>query len=455
MGKLKQVIVIVIVVAMVCGIAACGSPAPAASTSAEASAASTTTDAQGETAPESGGEVIELEFWMAGTEEDAHYRYLPAAIDVFNERNQDINVKVVVGGAVDEYDKKISLMADSNSLPDFFNQVDSSIKGFGEGGVLTEIGPYIEKDEEWSSWVYVDGSYDKQLKSQDGKIYGVPSMCSAAGFFYNKTMFDEQGLKIPETWDEFMTAIKTFKGAGITPIGHGASDLWSIWGYFPFLNKYGIEELGDSLKDGSTTWSESMVAPFEKIKEMADAGAFPEGVSAMTYGQALEGFIAGEYPMLSTGSWELTNLAASEDEIVFNWGPSFSDSEYEQKVGLKGVDWTIYAGSSIKESDAKMEAALKFMKFMCSPEAQQLVLGAGFCFPSYQCEDVGALNLPPLTENVFDALNDDYKAVDYSYNYVDPRLMEPCRNTISSVITGSITPEEAAKQMDDFSKLLQ
>ena len=45
--------------------------------------------------------------------------------------------------------------------------------------------------------------------------------------------------------------------------------------------------------------------------------------------------------------------------------------------------------------------------------------------------------------------------VDYASSYVDGNINDAMTNTVSSVISGAITPEEAVQQLDDSLKLLQ
>lgn len=444
---LKRVICVIAILALALTCFACGEKTPS-----QGDEPSKSNDEQ-----PNNGETIELEFWLVGTEEDMHYKAIPAVVDQFNADNPGIKVNVVVGGGENDYNKKIALMADSNSLPDFFELGSVRAEGFLEGGVVTEITDYIDQDSEWSSYKVIEGAYDNMYKNQGGEHkVGVAINSSAAGWFFNKTMFEEQGLEIPQTWDELLTAVKKFKEAGITPIAHGASDLWSIWGYFPMYNQYGITELGADIKGGNKTFSETMIGPYNRVKELADAGAYPQNCSAMTYAQALAMFTEGESPIITTGSWEAPNFAAMEDEVVFGWGfTDMPDTNYEQNVGLKGVDWFVYAGSSLKQSDAKLEAGLKFLKYLCSPEANKILLENGFTFPAYEVADMESIEMDAITKSLYEKISDDTQMVDYASSYVDGNINDAMTNTVSSVISGDITPEEAVQQLDDSLKLLQ
>lgn len=51
----------------------------------------------------------------------------------------------------------------------------------------------------------------------DGRIYGIPAEIQANGIWYNKALFDQCGLEIPETYDELLNCCKVLRENGITP----------------------------------------------------------------------------------------------------------------------------------------------------------------------------------------------------------------------------------------------
>ena len=52
----------------------------------------------------------------------------------------------------------------------------------------------------------------------EGKDYGMPSEVMMVGFFYNKGLFEQAGIKhVPVTYEEFTDAVDKLKGKGIKP----------------------------------------------------------------------------------------------------------------------------------------------------------------------------------------------------------------------------------------------
>ena len=60
----------------------------------------------------------------------------------------------------------------------------------------------------------------KTANTVDGKLVGIPQEVVVYGLFVNKDMFDEYGLELPDTPDEFLECCRVFKENGIeTPVG--------------------------------------------------------------------------------------------------------------------------------------------------------------------------------------------------------------------------------------------
>lgn len=107
----------------------------------------------------------------------------------------------------DEMESVLQVRAATGNLPDLWvNSV---------GAKLDAMSPqencYDLSGEEWIT-ERVNADYLDIVSDDDGAIYGVPSMPSnVAGVFYNKTAYEEMGLEIPQTWDEFMENCEKIK----------------------------------------------------------------------------------------------------------------------------------------------------------------------------------------------------------------------------------------------------
>ena len=64
-------------------------------------------------------------------------------------------------------------------------------------------------------------------------------------FYYNKALFEENNVKVPETYDELLSAAKTFNDAGIIPVSMDGSDKYPM---AIFLSSIFQRYIGDDTK---------------------------------------------------------------------------------------------------------------------------------------------------------------------------------------------------------------
>ncbi|MCK5748668.1 MAG: extracellular solute-binding protein, partial [Oricola sp.] len=70
----------------------------------------------------------------------------------------------------------------------------------------------------------------------DGKQWGVPYTYYQWGIYYNKTAYEQAGVEVPETWEEFIANCEKFKAAGIDCVTTGTKALWPGAGIFDYLD---------------------------------------------------------------------------------------------------------------------------------------------------------------------------------------------------------------------------
>ncbi|MBP5224639.1 MAG: extracellular solute-binding protein [Lachnospiraceae bacterium] len=77
---------------------------------------------------------------------------------------------------------------------------------------------------------FIEGYYNEGKAFGDGLMYTMPFSKSTEVMYYNKTFFDKNGLKVPETWDEMYEVAKKIKAIdpASTPVGYDSSANWFI-----------------------------------------------------------------------------------------------------------------------------------------------------------------------------------------------------------------------------------
>ena len=99
-------------------------------------------------------------------------------------------------------------LALSDSLPDvFYWNAGGVLWNLVGSGDILPLNDYLTDD----IMARMEPGLLADMTFNEGKIYQLPYTKAASMLYCNTELFDKYEVKIPETWDELITAIKTFK----------------------------------------------------------------------------------------------------------------------------------------------------------------------------------------------------------------------------------------------------
>lgn len=288
-------------------------------------------------------------------------------IDEYMAENPNVSIEVE---ALDEEAYKTKFKAYSmEGMPDVVSiwGQPAFLDEVLEAGVLTEL-----NQEDYKDYGFVSGSLDGFMK--DGKLYGLPRNTDVAGFYYNQKMFEDNGWKIPDNYDELLTLAGTIKDAGMVPLAMDGGDGWPMAIYLSdILCKLAGSDYAKIVSDAVATQDFSnpdIKHAAEILKETADAGLFQNGYDSQDYGTAMNLFTNGQAAMFYMGSWE-ASMALNEDipeEVrtnirVFTM-PVISGGKGKNTdiAAWNGGGYAVSVNSEIKEE------AVKFLNYMYQPD---------------------------------------------------------------------------------------
>ncbi|OCT12581.1 hypothetical protein A8709_32720 [Paenibacillus pectinilyticus] len=244
----------------------------------------------------------ELKFWTHYKDTDPEQKWFQQMGQQYTD-TVDKSVKITVESVpFDDYigSKLISAFA-AGEGPDNFLVAPPNMMKYYNAGILKDLTPYIspEAKKDFSPTAF-------DVTTVDSKIYGIPYESDLIGLYYDKDLFDKNGLKPPTTWDELKAAatkLKTDKKAGIT-FEVKASD-FEVFMFSPFLWTTGADVFTADRKHSALD-SEGVIKALKFWRDLMQSGLVNQKPSR---GADDIGIIAeGETAMQVDGSWVMGNL---------------------------------------------------------------------------------------------------------------------------------------------------
>jgi raffinose/stachyose/melibiose transport system substrate-binding protein len=299
-----------------------------------------------------------------------------AIVQAFEKANPTIKVEVT-GEAVAEHLQKLSIAAQSDTLPDVFWIYKSNAEDMSKGGKLMNLSPVLSElglSEKFPK------STITSFTSEDA-LYGVPYQGLLTGLWYNKKILADNGLEVPVTFDDLLTVTKTLKAKGITTISNGANQsAFSVWSFLTDLSRFGYDQKIEGILNGTESYNNAdFLRLYEHIAELRDAGAFASNVSTQTYQQAVDQFTTGKAAMLDAGVWGSSAIEESplKGNVGFWAGPQFKDGVGNQNIIMNVASAPLVVSQKVSKDETKLAAVKKFLAFYYGDEAQQLLVDNG------------------------------------------------------------------------------
>lgn len=366
-----------------------------------------------------------------------------AIVEAFEKKNPDIDV-TVSGEAVAEHLQKLSIAAQSDTLPDIFWVYESTAEEMYEAGKLLDLAPVL------ADLGLTDAFPESTLSnfSSGDAIYGVPYQGLLTGLWVNQKILADNDIPMPTTFADLVSAAEALEAKGITTISNGANQsAFSVWSFLTMLERFGFGEKVDGLLDGSEKYTnDDFLRFYEHIDELRQAGAFASNVSTQTYQQAVGQFLSGNAAMLDAGVWASSAIqdSAIADDVSFWQGPQFDDGVGEQNIIMNVASAPFAVDHKVGDNPEKLESVKKFLDFYYSDEAQQILVDNGQ--PPVTTYDP---QVDLETQSALKAALDAATADGVSSPESQPDLLVPTPvanamyDSIYGVIQGQLTPEQA------------
>jgi raffinose/stachyose/melibiose transport system substrate-binding protein len=237
---------------------------------------------------------------------------------------------------------------------------------FMERGALSDLSDMPEADR-----VLPDvQNLVAQYATYPGRTSVLPYSVMAASVIYNTDIFTQQGLQVPQTYDELIAVCDKLKAAGITPFYGTFKDPWTVaQGWFDYtvggdvnvahfyseLNKLGTDVGPNSPVSFEKTFAE----PVDRMKLLIDNYTNADAASK-GYGDGNLAFAKGEAAMYLQGPWALGEIAKTSPDLQLGTFPlPMTDNPKDLKVRVN-----IDLASWIPEASPHKAAAREFLSYL-------------------------------------------------------------------------------------------
>ncbi|MCZ7541722.1 MAG: extracellular solute-binding protein [Anaerolineae bacterium] len=344
--------------------------------------------------------------------------------------------------ATDDLTNILPLELSSGSGPDvtMINQGYSGMGALVQAGLLLPLNDYADQYNWWDR--YALGLHSRNSFSADGQqfgvdnVYGVSNTAEVVGVYYHRDIFEEHGLSIPATLEEFEALMDTLLEAGITPIVFGSLDGWPAIHEFSVLQGVYItlEELDAFMYrlPGGTFNTEANLQAAARLVEWVDKGYFSPGFAGMDYdGATFGGFLNQEGAMWITGNWMTGSIVEElgEEPVGFFAFPSDEAGVPAIVPGGVGLAYGIRATSQ------QPDLAAEYIDLVTGPRAAELLFERGF-FPA-TAVDPALLTEGTLTADMFDvwAAVSEANAVGHWLDWTAPDVAANIQELMGKVVT--------------------
>jgi multiple sugar transport system substrate-binding protein len=300
---------------------------------------------------------VQVVLWH--TYSDHHTQALDRIIGDFNT-SQDRFTVVVQPQPLTDYYSKLMQAVRNGTGPDFASLFPSEAVNYIPDGLLVNYSSYLDDPAigipDFKERIS-PGLYAELTQWDEGAVYLLPALTTGEVFFYNKTLYDELGLKVPATWKELEENSRViYRQKGIPGFGsdsvidtyqgliiqNGAEYINPRSRTVGFNNNVGLEQL---------TWF---------------AGCVQEGIFRLVgedqyFSNPFGSGVVGSYIGSSAGV-EFVRAAVA-DKFEVGCAPIPQTAGGKPYISSYGGGYAIF-----KSTEAKHRGAYEFLKYLTRPD---------------------------------------------------------------------------------------
>ncbi|MCC8106796.1 MAG: extracellular solute-binding protein [Clostridiales bacterium] len=365
-------------------------------------------------------------------------------IERFNEDYDGVYHVTAITTNLEEYYTKLNSLVAAGDTPDvFIVSPGPNLDVYVDPGIAAPLDEYLEADG-WKETFSSDAVFSQM--TYDDSIYAVPLNIAAACVFYNTEMFENAGVEVPTTWDEFLEVCQALQDAGYTPISISAGTAWCL----PMVAGYLCDREGldlEAVESGEISWvNDQTLAAAEKMVELSQY--FQPTAAGDTNDVATAAFYNEEAAILIQGSWAIAQINGSNPDFEEKCGvfqfPAIEGGNDGDRIIAKSDSLAMSADTEYPE------ACIALMKYFTDDTAQKYTAEVGGKIPVTNVEydaDVAPAQLAYVMD-IFSNASDTFGFYNESLATTEAGSMFD--DEMVSIYLGDETPEEALQALEDW-----
>lgn len=382
---------------------------------------------------------VKLDFvWFSdGVEGDV----MKEIIADYEAENSNVDIELIEV-AYNDLSTKLKTMISGGQPPALARISTSEIGAFSNQAV--DLAEKLGGVEQFTSQ-FIDSI--KPYYVLDNKVVASPMDVTANGIMYNKTLFDQAGVQVPQsaddiwTWDEFNAAIQNV-------LSNSDAQYGLVWDYTPHRWSTLLYQFGGSMinSDGTaaTINNEAGVQAVDYFKKMHDDGVIP--TSVWLGGENPNNlFRTGKVAAHLSGNWMVSNY---KDITEFEWGVTYMPIG-TNRSSVPGGKFVM----AFQKSGVEDEAAA-FIQYLSSKEINSKFNEKSlFMSPRKDSAELNYEYGKEMFALFADELNNTIPAAaeDWSKQQIVPKFSNDLKEGLSDVIADGKTSQE---MLDEIAELI-
>ena len=284
-----------------------------------------------------------------------------------------------------------------------------------------------------------DGAFNNMDVDGSG-IYMVPWTGDVTNvIWYDVDVFEELGIDVPATWDEYLDANQTLLDAGYLPMVEGNKDQWPVGSIASHVASRIVgEDLYAQVMDGEAPMnSPEMVTAFEKLAELTPY--VNPSINALADDEAMLQFFLGKAVTHQIGSWLMADAAENAGDLNFDY---FNLPAFEDGAGAQDSVLGISTGFMVNENSEHIDETLELLSMIVSAEGTKRWAEAGLA--PLTVDPFEGVDADPRTVSLAELLSNAQALVAPADSGHDIEVAAAFYDAAASVIGGTATPQDAA-----------